>query len=107
MTPADLDALVARLSPPLLDRNELLRPPFTHTRSCVALTPGNDESCTCGLHWRIQLATRITLQDAWTKRATEAETEVARLQDCESEVKRIEELECALAALNAATKRRT
>ena len=74
-----LEAENARLSPPLLDRNELLRPPFTHTRSCVALTPGNDESCTCGLHWRIQLATRITLQDAWTKRATEAETEVARL----------------------------
>lgn len=58
----------------------LLLPPFGHTRSCPSLTPGNDEDCTCGLTWRIQLATRITLHEAWIKRATEAERENAALR---------------------------
>lgn len=58
----------------------LLKPPLEHTRSCPQLTPGEDESCTCGLEWRIQLATRIQLHSAWMKRANEAEAESAELE---------------------------
>ena len=44
-----------------------------HTRSCPALTPGNDEECTCGLRWRIELQTEREMHNAWRKRAEEAE----------------------------------
>jgi hypothetical protein len=46
---------------------------LTHTRSCPALTPGNDGDCTCGLKWRIRLRTEIEMHNAWRKRAEEAE----------------------------------
>lgn len=41
-----------------------------HTRSCPALTPGED--CTCGLRWRIELQTEREMHAAWRKRACEA-----------------------------------
>jgi hypothetical protein len=48
---------------------------LTHTRSCPALTPGEDD-CTCGLNWRIRLRTEMELRNAWEKRAYEAEREI-------------------------------
>lgn len=48
----------------------LLRPPFEHTRSCPALIK---DACTCGLEWRIRVATEQQLHAAWRKRAEEAE----------------------------------
>ena len=57
----------------------LLQVPMTHTRSCPQLTPGEDDSCTCGLSWRVRLATEMTLHNAWVKRANEAEAECTRL----------------------------
>src|ERR1700680_336098 len=53
---------------------------LTHARSCEALTPGNEESCTCGLKWRIRLRTEIEMHNAWRKRAEEAEAGRAQLQ---------------------------
>lgn len=44
--------------------------PLEHTRSCGTLT-GRD--CTCGLAWRIRLATEQEMHAAWRKRANEAE----------------------------------
>lgn len=53
---------------------------LTHTRSCPALTPGNDERCTCGLQWRIALQTEQTMHAAWRKRAEEAELDLTQVQ---------------------------
>ena len=53
---------------------ELLRGKLGHTRSCPALTPGDDEDCTCGLIWRVRLQTEMTMHNAWRKRAEEAES---------------------------------
>ena len=50
--------------------------PMTHTRSCPALVPG-DDNCTCGLRWRVALATEQEMHAAWRKRAEEAETALA------------------------------
>lgn len=41
---------------------------LTHGMNCPALTPGNDEECTCGLRWRIELQTEQTMHAAWRKR---------------------------------------
>lgn len=49
---------------------------LTHTRSCPALTPGEDD-CTCGLRWRIYLQTEQEMHNAWRKRAEEAESALA------------------------------
>lgn len=50
---------------------------LTHTRSCPALTNG-DDPCTCGLEFRIQLQTEQTMHAAWRKRAEEAEQKTAQ-----------------------------
>ncbi len=46
---------------------------LTHSRACPAITPNNEDACTCGLKWRIQVQTEQNLRDAWMKRAMEAE----------------------------------
>ena len=52
----------------------VLRPPFKHLLNCPGAT---DDGCTCGLTWRIRLATEQQLHAAWRKRAEEAELKVA------------------------------
>lgn len=52
---------------------------LTHTRSCPQLSPADDNACTCGLEWRIQLATEKTMHAAWRKRAEEAESKLLSL----------------------------
>lgn len=54
--------------------------PLTHGMNCPALTPGNDEDCTCGLRWRIELETEKAMHRAWRKRAEEAEAVHADLR---------------------------
>jgi hypothetical protein len=54
--------------------------PLTHTRSCPMLTPLSDERCTCGLEYRIALATEQEMHAAWRKRAEEAEAELLNLR---------------------------
>lgn len=51
---------------------------LTHTRSCAALTPGED--CTCCLKERQNTQTAETMHAAWRKRAEEAEQELAELK---------------------------
>lgn len=43
-----------------------------HTRSCANLA-NRDESCTCGLNWRVDLQTEREMHAAWRKRAEQAE----------------------------------
>lgn len=45
--------------------------PLEHTRSCP--WPMDDEECTCGLAWRVRLATEQQMHAAWRKRAEELE----------------------------------
>lgn len=58
---------------------------LTHTRSCDALIPGNEESCTCALRWRIRLRTEMEMHNAWRKRAEEAELALQSSQPTASE----------------------
>ena len=59
-------------------RTDMLQ--LEHTRSC-AYWSTDDKDCTCCLHERIHTQTAETLLAAWQKRATEAETELAALND--------------------------
>lgn len=62
------------LTPPQSPRISMTET-LTHTRSCPALTPGED--CRCGLEWRVALQTEQTMHAAWRKRAEEAELKLA------------------------------
>jgi hypothetical protein len=53
---------------------------LTHTRSCPALNPCDEDPCTCGLEWRIRLRTAMELRNAWEKRAYQAERELRAAQ---------------------------
>ena len=64
---------------------------FEHGRNCAANIPGNDEDCTCGLRWRIQVRTEQEMHAAWRKRAEEAEAELSLSRQ------KVEELERELA----------
>ena len=55
---------------------------LTHTRSCPSLTPGHEESCTCGLVWRTRLRTEMEMHNAWRKRAEEAEAQLTLKESC-------------------------
>jgi hypothetical protein len=64
---------------------------LAHTRSCPALTPGNDESCTCGLKWRVRLRTEMEMHNAWRKRAEELERTLAEMPPAEEPKMTIDE----------------
>jgi len=80
--------LEGQFAPPVYEGwGLLLNPPIKHGRACAFVTKedgtewrAEDEDCTCGYEWRVRLSTEITLHNAWVKRATEAEAEVARLK---------------------------
>lgn len=50
---------------------------LVHGMNCPGLIPMNDDDCTCGLRWRIQLQTEQEMHNAWRKRAEQAERELA------------------------------
>lgn len=75
---ADLAAANARWQAPDYSRfSDSLRPPFEHVLNCEAQRTQRDSECTCGLKWRIEVSTLMTLLNAWQKRAIEAENELA------------------------------
>src|SRR5208283_919182 len=84
----DRDAALARIA-----ELEVAHEVLTHTRSCPALIPGNEEECTCGLLWRVQLQTEQTMHAAWEKRAYQGESErdaaLARIVELEAALKEI------------------
>lgn len=57
---------------------------MTHTRSCNALTPGED--CTCCLEVRKALGTEQAMHAAWRKRAEEDEIEILRLRSALNDI---------------------
>jgi len=70
------EAEVRRLSNPITLTEQL-----THGRNCAGLIPADEDDCTCGLRWRIQLQTEQNLHAAWMKRATEAEQDNKALRE--------------------------
>ena len=61
-------------------RGTMMVEQLTHTRSCGALTPGED--CTCCLQERQNTQTAETMHAAWRKRAEEAEQDRDTLKAC-------------------------
>lgn len=51
-----------------------------HGMNCPATNPLNEEDCTCGLRWRIELQTEREMHNAWRKRAEEAEQREAQIR---------------------------
>lgn len=60
--------------------DEMTKTILQHGMNCAGLILGQEDECTCGLRWRIELATEQEMHAAWRKRAEEAELREGSLQ---------------------------